>query len=29
MLKAMHEFVKNCPVHNTIKYNPEIEIKIK
>lgn len=28
-MKAMHEFVKNCPVHNTIKNNPEIEIKIK
>ena len=28
-MKAMHEFVKNCPVHNTIKNNPEVEIKIK
>jgi uncharacterized OsmC-like protein len=28
-IKAMHEFVKNCPVHNTIKNNPEVEIKIK
>jgi putative redox protein len=28
-IKAMHEFVKNCPVHNTIKNNPELEIKIK
>ena len=28
-LKAMHEFVKNCPVHNTIKNNPEVEIKIQ
>lgn len=28
-LKAVHEFVKNCPVHNTIKNNPEVEIKIK
>lgn len=27
-LNAMHEFVKNCPVHNTIKNNPEVEIKI-
>jgi putative redox protein len=27
-LKAIHEFVKNCPIHNTIKSNPEIEIKI-
>ena len=27
-LKAMLEFVKNCPVHNTLKTNPEIEIKI-
>ena len=28
-MKAMHEFVKNCPVHNTIKNNPEVGIKIK
>ncbi|MBI4708073.1 MAG: OsmC family protein [Candidatus Omnitrophica bacterium] len=28
-LKALHEFVKNCPVHNTIKNNPEVEIKIR
>lgn len=28
-LKAVQEFVKNCPVHNTIKNNPEVEIKIK
>ena len=28
-LKALHEFVKNCPVHHTLKNNPEIEIKIK
>lgn len=28
-LKAMHEFVKNCPVHNTIKNDPEVEIKIR
>jgi putative redox protein len=27
-IKAMHEFVKNCPVHNTIKTDPEVEIKI-
>ncbi|MBI4982154.1 MAG: OsmC family protein [Candidatus Omnitrophica bacterium] len=27
-LKALHEFVKNCPVHNTIKNNPEVEIII-
>jgi len=28
-IKAMHEFIKNCPVHNTIKNNPEVEINIK
>ena len=28
-LKAMLEFIKNCPVHNTIKNNPEVEIKIQ
>jgi uncharacterized OsmC-like protein len=28
-MKAMLKFVKNCPVHNTIKNNPEVEIKIK
>jgi len=27
-LKAIHEFLKNCPLHNTIKNNPEIAIKI-
>lgn len=26
--KAMIEFIKNCPVHNTIKGSPEIEFKI-
>ncbi|MBU1090572.1 MAG: OsmC family protein [Candidatus Omnitrophica bacterium] len=26
-LKAMHEFVMNCPVHNTLKQNPEVEVK--
>lgn len=26
--QAVLEFVKNCPVHNTIKNNPEVEIKI-
>ncbi|MBU2221247.1 MAG: OsmC family protein, partial [Candidatus Omnitrophica bacterium] len=26
--KAMQEFVKNCPIHNTLKHNPEVEIKI-
>ena len=25
---AMLGFIKNCPVHNTIKINPEVEIKI-
>jgi putative redox protein len=28
-LKSMLEFVKKCPVHNTLKNNPEVEIKIK
>jgi uncharacterized OsmC-like protein len=27
-LKAMYEFIKNCPVHNTLKQNPEVEIKL-
>lgn len=27
-LKAMVEFIKNCPVHNTLKNNPEIEITL-
>lgn len=27
-LKAMREFIKNCPVHNTLEKNPEIEIEI-
>jgi uncharacterized OsmC-like protein len=26
---ALLEFVKNCPVHNTIKNNPETEISFK
>lgn len=26
---ALLEFVKNCPVHNTIKNNPEVDISIK
>jgi uncharacterized OsmC-like protein len=28
-LKAMHEFVKNCPLHNTIKNNPELALNIR
>ncbi|MFA5276227.1 MAG: OsmC family protein [Candidatus Omnitrophota bacterium] len=28
-LKAMAEFIKNCPVHNTLKNNPEVEITIQ
>ena len=28
-LKALDKFVKNCPVHNTIKNDPEVEIKVK
>lgn len=27
-LKAIQEFIKNCPVHNTLKQGPEIEIKL-
>jgi len=27
-LKAMHEFIKNCPVHNTLKQNPAVEINL-
>jgi len=27
-LKAMREFLKNCPVHNTLKQNPAVEIEI-
>jgi uncharacterized OsmC-like protein len=27
-LNAMLGFIKNCPVHNTLKINPEVEIKI-
>ena len=27
-LEAMLGFIKNCPVHNTLKNNPEVEIKI-
>jgi len=27
--KALHEFVKNCPVHNTLKLNPEIAISMR
>lgn len=27
-LTAMQEFIKNCPVHNTLKQNPEVEIKL-
>ena len=26
--KGMIEFLKNCPVHNTIKNNPEVVIKV-
>ena len=28
-LNALREFIKNCPVHNTIKVNPEVKIGIK
>ena len=27
-LQAILEFMKNCPVHNTLKNNPEVELKI-
>lgn len=27
-LGAMLEFIKNCPVHNTLKYDPEIKVSI-
>jgi putative redox protein len=27
-LQAMLAFLKNCPVHNTLKNNPEVEFKI-
>ena len=26
--KALLEFIKNCPVHNTLKANPEVGIKL-
>lgn len=26
--KALLEFVKNCPVHNTLKVNPLVDIKL-
>jgi uncharacterized OsmC-like protein len=26
---ALIQFIKNCPVHNTIKHNPDISIEIK
>lgn len=25
---ALLEFIKNCPIHNTLKGNPQVEIKI-
>jgi len=28
-LKAMLQFIKNCPVHNTLKNNPDVEVKVK
>lgn len=27
-IKAMLAFIRNCPIHNTLKANPEIEIGI-
>lgn len=26
--EALLQFVKNCPIHNTLKANPQVEIKI-
>lgn len=26
--KALLEFIKNCPIHNTLKMNPAVDIKI-
>lgn len=26
--EALLQFVKNCPIHNTLKTNPQVEIKI-
>jgi putative redox protein len=26
--KALAEFIKNCPVHNTLKINPHIEVQL-
>ena len=26
--QALLEFIKNCPVHNTLKVNPSVEVKI-
>ena len=26
--KALLEFIKNCPVHNTLKANPLVEIRV-
>ena len=28
-IKAISEFIKNCPLHATIKNNPEIRVEIK
>lgn len=28
-IEAMNRFIKNCPVHNTLKQNPEVEIKFQ
>ncbi len=27
--KSLIEFVKNCPVHNTLKNNPEVKLEVK
>jgi uncharacterized OsmC-like protein len=28
-IRSLHEFVENCPVHMTLKNNPEVAINIK
>lgn len=27
--EAMMSFIKNCPIHNTLKYSPEIAVKLE
>ena len=28
-IQAMLQFIENCPVHNTLKANPDVDVKIK